>query len=135
MLGREDIDTFSSMNNLGVLLENLGKHEEAEAMHRQCIEAMEKSLINVSNLSFVLGHLRSYKGAEAGDRRAPKEFQKILWRKDSMTLGIIHNPGWLLGKQDMHDEAEGMHLRKREIDGARASRHACQLQQPWLDFW
>lgn len=76
MLRREHIDTLSSMNNLGVILENLGKYEEAEAMHGRCVEAMEKSLgpehpdtlFSVSNLSFILGHLGKYKEAKAGHR-------------------------------------------------------------------
>jgi tetratricopeptide (TPR) repeat protein len=40
----EHPDTLSSVNNLGVLLQDQGKDEEAEAMYRRALEAYQKTL-------------------------------------------------------------------------------------------
>jgi tetratricopeptide (TPR) repeat protein len=43
-LGPEHPDTFTSITNLGLVLDDQGKHEEAEAMHRQALQGYEKAL-------------------------------------------------------------------------------------------
>jgi prophage maintenance system killer protein len=44
VLGKEHPSTLSSMGNLALVLDSLGKYEEAEQMHRQTLELREKVL-------------------------------------------------------------------------------------------
>ncbi|KAI9855044.1 MAG: hypothetical protein M1813_000588, partial [Trichoglossum hirsutum] len=61
-LGREHLDTLTSVNSLGLVLSKQGKYEEAEAMHRRALETREKALgpehpdtlTSVSNLGSAL---------------------------------------------------------------------------------
>jgi hypothetical protein len=58
----EHPDTLSSVNNLARVIQNLGKYEEAEKLHRRALEENEKILkmkypstfIRVSNLARAL---------------------------------------------------------------------------------
>jgi hypothetical protein len=43
-LGPEHVDTVTSIDNLGTVLERQGKYEEAEAMHRRALEGYEEVL-------------------------------------------------------------------------------------------
>jgi Tfp pilus assembly protein PilF len=62
VLGREHPDTIVSVNNLGLVLGNRGKYEEAEVMHRRALEAREEvrerehpdTLTSVSKLGSLL---------------------------------------------------------------------------------
>ncbi|KAJ5355121.1 uncharacterized protein N7496_012333 [Penicillium cataractarum] len=73
VLGRQRPHTLSSTNNLGWVLSNQGKYEDAEAMHRRDLEGYEQvlgcehpyTLISVSNLSSVLDGQGKYEEAEA----------------------------------------------------------------------
>jgi hypothetical protein len=59
MLGSEHLDTLASMNNLAVMLDNQGKHKEAESMHQQTLAPRDKiqgpkylnKLTSMNNLS------------------------------------------------------------------------------------
>ncbi|KAG5744122.1 hypothetical protein H9Q70_013176 [Fusarium xylarioides] len=61
-LGLEHPDTLTSVNNLGLVLQDQGKYEEAEEMHRRSLEGSEKTLgpehpdtlTSVNNLGLVL---------------------------------------------------------------------------------
>jgi Tfp pilus assembly protein PilF len=41
VLGKEHPSTLMSINNLGLVLSDQGKHEQAEEMHRQALGLME----------------------------------------------------------------------------------------------
>ncbi|PZD22376.1 TPR-12 multi-domain protein, partial [Pyrenophora tritici-repentis] len=44
VLGREHLDTLTSVSELGLVWESQGKYEEAEAMHCRAMEGYEKAL-------------------------------------------------------------------------------------------
>jgi Tfp pilus assembly protein PilF len=76
--GPEDADTLTSISNLGSVLVDQGKYEEAEAMHRQALQGREKvlgpehpdTLTSISNLGLVLARQGKYEEAEAMHRQA-----------------------------------------------------------------
>lgn len=84
MLKPDHLNTLNSFNNLGLILENLGKYEEAEAMHRQALKGYEKALgpehlntINsLNNIGWVLKNLGMFEEAEAMHRRALERNEK-----------------------------------------------------------
>ena len=43
-LGKEHPDTLISVNNLALVLQYQGKHEEAEQMNRRALQGREKAL-------------------------------------------------------------------------------------------
>ncbi|KAI1320991.1 hypothetical protein F5Y16DRAFT_417212 [Xylariaceae sp. FL0255] len=66
VLGRENPDTLTSMNNLAFVLRNQGRYEQAEAMYRQTLELKERvlgrenpsTLTSTNNLSGVFDSQR-----------------------------------------------------------------------------
>ena len=44
VLGPEHLGTLASVSKLGLALDGLGKHKEAEAMHQRALEGSEKTL-------------------------------------------------------------------------------------------
>ncbi|KAF7137072.1 hypothetical protein CNMCM5793_006960 [Aspergillus hiratsukae] len=72
-LGPEHPDTLTSVSNLGSVLKDQGKYEEAEVMHRRALEGSEKALgpehpdtlVSVSHLGSVLEDQGKYEEAEA----------------------------------------------------------------------
>ena len=81
--------TLDSVNNLGLVLEEQGKYEEAEAMHRRALKAREKvlglehpsTLDSVNNLGLVLEDQGKHEEAEAMYRRALEGRGKVLRRE------------------------------------------------------
>jgi Tfp pilus assembly protein PilF len=73
MLRGEHPSTLTSVNNLGLVLNNQGKYKEAEAIHRWALEGGEKvlrrhypsTLTSVNNLGNVLASQGKYEEAEA----------------------------------------------------------------------
>jgi hypothetical protein len=73
VLGPEHPNTLISISNLGSVLDNQGKYEEAEAMHRRDLLGLEKvlgpehpdTLTSVSQLGSVLDDQGKYDEAEA----------------------------------------------------------------------
>jgi Flp pilus assembly protein TadD len=72
-LGNEDASTLSSMNQVGLVLDDQGKYEEAEAMHRQTLVLRKKILskeypnilTSINNLVLVLDSQGKYEEARA----------------------------------------------------------------------
>jgi hypothetical protein len=44
VLGRKHPEDLTSVNNLGLVLDNRGKHQEAETMHRRALGVREMTL-------------------------------------------------------------------------------------------
>lgn len=72
MLGAEYPNILTSVSNLGLVLSNQGKYEEAKAMHQWALEAREKvlgakhpnTLMSISNLGLVLSSQKKYEEAK-----------------------------------------------------------------------
>ncbi|KAK4220475.1 kinesin light chain 1, partial [Podospora fimiseda] len=77
VLGKEHPHTLTSMNNLALVLDKLGKYEEAEKMHRQVLQLREKvlgkehphTLASMNNLALVLKKLGKYEEADVSTQR------------------------------------------------------------------
>jgi hypothetical protein len=76
--GPDDIDTLTSVSQLGLVLERQGKYKEAEAMHRHDLAGSNKmlgpdqpgTLISVSQLGSVLERQGRYEEAEVMHQQA-----------------------------------------------------------------
>ncbi|KAI9764473.1 MAG: hypothetical protein M1840_008399 [Geoglossum simile] len=117
--GREHLDTLTSVNDLGLILEKRGEYEEAEAMHRRALKGKEKvlgpehpdTLTSVNNLGLVLKSQGKYEEAEAMYRRALKRYEKVLGPEHPYTLTCVDNLGLVLRSQGKREGAEEMHRR------------------------
>ncbi|OQE26123.1 hypothetical protein PENFLA_c007G06998 [Penicillium flavigenum] len=122
-LGLEHLDTLTSVNNLGSVLDRQGRYEEAEAMHRRALEGSEKvlgpehpdTLISVSNLGLVLDRQGRYEEAETMHRRDLEGSEKVLGPEHLDTLTSVNNLGLVLDSQGKYKEAEAMHRRAFQV--------------------
>ncbi|KAF2180317.1 hypothetical protein K469DRAFT_715560 [Zopfia rhizophila CBS 207.26] len=122
ILGPEHLDTLTSINKLGSVLERQGKYEEAGAMHRQALEGYEKvlgpehpdTLTSVSQLGSVLSRQGRYEEAEAMHRQALEGYEKVLGPEHPDTLTSVSQLGSVLERQGKYEEAEAMHRRALE---------------------
>jgi tetratricopeptide (TPR) repeat protein len=72
VLGKENPDTLTSMNNLASVLRDQGKYPEAEQMYREVMEVKERvlgkeqpsTLTSTNNLASVLSDQGKYREAE-----------------------------------------------------------------------
>ncbi|KAI7973725.1 hypothetical protein EIK77_000227 [Talaromyces pinophilus] len=109
-------------SHLGWYLDQQGKYEEAEAMHRQALDAREKvlgrkhpnTLTSVNNLGLVLDSQAKYDEAEVMYRQALEGYEKVLGREHPDALTCISNLGSVLDRQGKYKEAEAMHRRALE---------------------
>src|SRR5690348_16014487 len=93
--------TLSSMNNLALVLQELGKYDEAEQMHRQEWELVEKvlskehplTLSSMGNLASVLDKLGKYDEAEQMHQQTLELMEKVLGR-EHLTDGEDHKSCW-----------------------------------------
>jgi len=113
-LGLAHPNTLTSVNNLGLVLGNQGKYEDAEKLFRQALEGHEKALgptrsntlISMSNLGSVLQNQRKYEDAEKLFRRALEGFEKALGPTHLNTLVSVRKLGLMLQYQGKYEEAE-----------------------------
>ncbi len=88
-----------SMNNLALVLGDLGRYNEAEQMHRQAFELREKvlgrehpdTLTSMDNLAWTLRSLGRYDKAEQMHRQAFELREKVLGPKHPHTLASMNN--------------------------------------------
>jgi tetratricopeptide (TPR) repeat protein len=121
--GPEHTETLGTVNNLGNLYTDLGKHKEAETMYKRALEGKEKvwgpehtsTLDTVSNLGNLYADLGMLKKAENMYKRALEGFEKALGPEHTSTLDTINNLGLLYADLDKHKEAEKMY--KRALEG------------------
>ncbi|KAI2618440.1 hypothetical protein GGR54DRAFT_605477 [Hypoxylon sp. NC1633] len=113
-LGKEHPDTLISMNNLGIVLHNQGKYEEAVQIYRETLELMEQvlgkedpiTLANMNNLGSVLRSQGKYEEAEQIYRETLELMEQVLGKEDPITLQSMNNLGSVLSDQEKHEEAE-----------------------------
>ncbi|KAH8698463.1 hypothetical protein BGW36DRAFT_448418 [Talaromyces proteolyticus] len=119
VLGADHSNTLTSVNNLGLVLENQGKYEEAKVMHQWALTTREKvlgtdhlkTLTSANNLAGVLSSQGKYEEAEAMYRQTLTTYEKVLGADHPGTLIILNNLGEVLNSQGKYEEAEAMHQR------------------------
>jgi len=99
---------YGIYNNLGNLLDDQDRFEEAEAAYRQAIEKDPNYAAAYSNLGNLLDDQDRFEEAEAGYRQAIE--------KDPNDAAAYYNLGNLLGKQSRTEEAEAAYRQAIEKD-------------------
>ncbi|KAK1656993.1 hypothetical protein BDP55DRAFT_43077 [Colletotrichum godetiae] len=123
VLGPENPDTLTSMDNLAVVLGSQGKYDEAEQMHRQTLELREKvlgpenpdTLISMNNLAVVLESQGKYDEVEQMHWQELELCKKVLGPENPSTLTSMNNLAGVLQSQGKYDEAEQMHRQTLEL--------------------
>ncbi|KXJ84996.1 P-loop containing nucleoside triphosphate hydrolase protein [Microdochium bolleyi] len=119
VLGAENRDTLSSVNDLALVLGDQGKYEEAEALNRRALDGREKALgkdhpdtlTSVNNLAGVLQRQGKYEEAEAMNRRALDGREKKALGKDHPdTLTSVNCLASLYHKQNRLHEAGELYV-------------------------
>jgi hypothetical protein len=110
-------DALATVNNLASLLLDLGKCEEAEALHRQAVEGRVKvlgeehpsTLESVSNLALVLKDLGKHDEAEKFHRLALEGREKVLAKGQPYALTSVSNLALVLRDFGKSEESEMLH--------------------------
>jgi non-specific serine/threonine protein kinase/serine/threonine-protein kinase len=124
-LGDEDPDTLSSVNHIGNLLQNQGKHGEAESYFREALTGRRSALgdehlntlISTTNLGVMLKTRGKFDEAEHLLREALAGFRSMFGDEHPDTMGAINNLASLLCVVGKLDAAEP--LLKDALAGAR----------------
>jgi tetratricopeptide (TPR) repeat protein len=123
VLGKEHLDTLTSMSNLALVLDRQGKYEEAEKMNRRTLELYERvlgkehpdTLMGMSNLAMALDGRGKYSEAEEMNRRTLELKERVLGKDHPNTLASMNNLAWVLDKQGKYEQAEEMNRRTLEM--------------------
>jgi tetratricopeptide (TPR) repeat protein len=116
-VGNEDASTLTSMNQIGIALNDQGRYKEAEAIHRQTLVLSEKvlgkehpdTLTSINNLAGVLNSQGKHEEAEAMHRQTLALSEKVLGKEHPSTLTSMNNLAEVLDSQGKHEEAEAMY--------------------------
>ena len=120
--GVQHPETLNSISNLATVLQDEGKYEAAEKMHRRALEWREKmlgwehpdTLMSVSNLAGVLWYQGKYEVAVAMNQRALEGREKVLGQKHPDTLTSVSNLALMLQHQGKYEASEAMNRRALE---------------------
>jgi len=113
---------FRAMNELAVVLQRLGKYEEAVALYRKALDGREKTLgkehpgtlTSLNNLATVLQDQGDYEAAEELHRRALEGRKKVLGKEHPNTLTGVNNLAEVLRDQGDYKAAEKLHRQALE---------------------
>lgn len=116
----ESAETLYSLGLLASILDDQGKYDEAETMHRQTLTSMEtllgkehpETLISMNELALVLAAQGKYDEAEIMHRQTLLLNEELLGDEHPVTLASMNNLAKLLIRKDRYDEAEKMHRRE-----------------------
>jgi tetratricopeptide (TPR) repeat protein/tRNA A-37 threonylcarbamoyl transferase component Bud32 len=114
VLGEDDPDTLTSLNDLGVVLEQQGKWPEAEKYYREALEKREKllgpdhksTLTSLGNLGNFLRARGNYKEAEPLLRSAVERSKRVLGETNRDTFIQMNCLGFLYISEGRMAEAE-----------------------------
>lgn len=115
VLGEQHRETLESLNILAIVAHDQGNYDEAELLHRQCLETRKRILsethpetINSLNeLGNVFLGQGKYEEAEGLHRQCLKVKNRVLGEEHPETLISMGNLAWNLALQNEHlDEAE-----------------------------
>ncbi|HSO24924.1 MAG TPA: tetratricopeptide repeat protein, partial [Chondromyces sp.] len=114
VLGEEHPDTLYSISQMGILLQGMGKLDEAEQYYREALEKRRRvlgnehpdTLISISNMDFLFQSQGKLAEAEPYARDALEIRRRVLGDRDPHTLLSISNMCTVLMFQGRVDEAE-----------------------------
>jgi tetratricopeptide (TPR) repeat protein len=117
--GLEHTSTLDTVNNLGLLYENLGRLDEAEKMFQRALQGKEKAwgpehtstLDIVNNLGVLYADLGRLDEAEKMYQRALQGKEKALGPEHTSILDTVNNLGSLYKDLGRLNEAEKMYQR------------------------
>ena len=108
----ENTELANSFNEMGILLDEIGEHHEAEAMHRKALEIRKAvdDLLGVAsslnNLAIALVHQDKLSEAETAFR-ASLDLRKNQLGEEHLEIDIsLRNLAAVLTRLEKHDEAE-----------------------------
>ena len=118
-LGKNDLETLSSLANLALVFWRQGKNVKAEEIYRQVLNNYEEMLGNehldtlmiVNDMGLVLRGQGKLEVAKEMYRRALSAYEKILGKVHPNTLTSLNNLGLVLQDQSKYEEAETLHRR------------------------
>jgi tetratricopeptide (TPR) repeat protein len=124
---REERATSALQNQLGLLLQDQGKRDEAEQLYREALEARRATLgdrhphklASINNLGLLLKDQGKLDEAEPLLREALEARRATLGDRHPDTLGSINNLGSLLKNQGKLDEA--LLLYREALEARRAT--------------
>ncbi|KAF4956033.1 hypothetical protein FSARC_11696 [Fusarium sarcochroum] len=116
VFGKENKETFSSLNNLAATLSSVGQDEEAEKIHREVLELRKRvlgekhqsTLSSMNNLANVLFSTNQYEEAEAIYREVVELMEEVLGKEHSDTLVSILNLSSVVYATGKYEEAEAI---------------------------
>jgi hypothetical protein len=125
MLGAEDPNTLGSMNNLAVALGDLGRHADAEALHREAFDTRRRvlgaehpdTLTSMNHLAGLLQDLGRHADAETLHRKALDTRRRVLGVEHPDTLRSMNNLALALWNLGRHADAEALH--REALDSRR----------------
>jgi tetratricopeptide (TPR) repeat protein len=117
VLGKEHLDTLSSMNNVAVALSDQGQYAKAEQMHRETLILIKKvvgkehpdTLSSMNNVAQALSNQGQYAEAEQMHRETLILIEKVLGKEHPDTLSSMNNVAVTLSNQGRYAKAEQMH--------------------------
>jgi tetratricopeptide (TPR) repeat protein len=123
VLGADNPDTLTSVNNLGYLLQAKGDLAAAEHFYRRALESRERvleaenpdTLTSVNNLGGLLLVKGDMAGAEPLYRRALESLERLLGADNPDIAVTFEFHASLLRKMERRDEAELFESRARAI--------------------
>ncbi len=124
-LGDDHVDVLIALGNMGILLQAMGRHAEAETCYRESLERRRRALgdDHFSTLAAIcnLGHLFQTMGelteAEPYHREALEGRRRVLGNDHQDTLGSIGDMGLLLHLMGKYAEAEPYY--REALEGKR----------------
>ncbi|KAH7378665.1 kinesin light chain 1 [Pyrenochaeta sp. MPI-SDFR-AT-0127] len=117
VLGPEEPDTLTSMDQLAGALSCQGKYAEAAKLHRETLELRKKvlgdehpqTLVSMDHAARELRHLGKYAEAEEMHRNELELSKKVLGNNHPDTLTSMNNVAKALGAQGKYAEAEKLY--------------------------
>jgi Flp pilus assembly protein TadD len=109
VLGKEHVDTRHSKNTLALVLDQQGKHNEAEKLYQQTLQFMEgapedpNTLDCMNNLAVLLYNQGEYDEAEKLHRQTLQLKEKVLGKEHPSTLQSMSNLDLVLKSQSKND--------------------------------
>ena len=129
LLGEKHPDTLDAMNNLALMLSDLGRYDNALTMQEKVL-ALRKEILGenhpdtigaIGNLALTLSYLGHYDDALNFQEKALKLFKKILGEKRPDTLDAMNNLALTLIDLGRYEEAlqvqEKVLTLRKEISG------------------
>ena len=123
LLGKENPEVATTLNNLGVLFRALGKYKEAEAPLKQALAIQEKVFtkdhpevaLTLNNLAATYHDRGDYKDAEPLYKQALTIEEQVYGKDDLVVALTLNNLAALYHDQGKYGEAEKLYTRSFEI--------------------